>query len=52
MQGLMSVLETLFLFNPLHFGKEDLSLNEKTYTDRLEDGLKSLVFTNDAISEK
>lgn len=44
--------EKLFLFNPLCFGKEDLSLTEKAYLDGFEDGLKSLVFDNDDISEK
>ncbi|WP_441004010.1 hypothetical protein [Pseudocolwellia agarivorans] len=44
--------EELFLFNPLYFGKEDISLTEKAYLDGYEDGLKSLVFDNDDISGK
>lgn len=54
--GEFSILRTdgekLFLFNPLDFGKEDLSLTEKAYLDGFEDGLKSLVFDSGDISNK
>lgn len=54
--GEFSTLRTdgdeLFLFNPLEFGKEDLSLTEKAYLDGFDDGLKSLVFDNKDISDK
>ncbi len=54
--GEFSLLKTdgdeLFLFNPLNFVKEDLSLTEKAYLDGFEDGIKNLVFDNDDINEK
>ncbi|WP_426370340.1 hypothetical protein [Pseudocolwellia sp. HL-MZ7] len=44
--------EKLFLFNPLEFVQEDLSLTEKAYLDGFENGLKSLVFERDDINDK
>ncbi len=42
----------LFLFNPLTFAREDLTLTEKAYVDGFEYGLKSLTFENDDIDKK
>lgn len=40
------------MFNPLIFAQEDLSLTERAYLDGFEDGLKSLVFDDEDISNK
>jgi hypothetical protein len=44
--------DKLYLFNPLMFAQEDLSLTERAYLDGFEDGLKSLVFDDEDISKK
>lgn len=44
--------EKMKAFNCLSFGKEDLSLTEKDYLDGYENGLKSLVFDEDDISNR
>lgn len=44
--------DNLYLFNPLIFAQEDLSLTERAYLDGFEDGLKSLAFDDEDISNK
>ena len=44
--------DNLYLFNPLIFAQEDLSLTERAYLDGFEDGLKSLVFDDEDINNK
>ena len=44
--------DNLYLFNPLIFAQEDLKLTERAYLDGFEDGLKSLVFDDEDISNK
>ncbi|MFK3978143.1 hypothetical protein [Shewanella vesiculosa] len=44
--------ESLMLFNPKVFAKEDPTLCEMNYVDGFEDGVKSLVFLNEDIQNK
>jgi hypothetical protein len=44
--------ESLMLFNPKVFAKEDPTLCEMNYIDGFEDGVKSLVFLNEDIQNK
>lgn len=44
--------ESLMLFNPKIFAKEDPTLCEMNYIDGFEDGVKSLVFLNEDIQNK
>ncbi|WP_149981633.1 hypothetical protein [Pseudoalteromonas rhizosphaerae] len=44
--------DKLYLFNPLTFAQEDLSLTEKAYLDGYEDELKSLAFDKEDVRNK